>query len=153
MAAAAILTADLCATTWIFQDDMALTVEDIREFLASREAVSAGRRAYDWLCDWVAANINHFNTDEAAAIGEVYGAVEGSMAYIIRGVFDKAIQDAGFSGSATLSYLKSNNLIETRGKGKGNTKTKRIGRTTPQCIWLILQNEREALEEIDLLPG
>ena len=153
MAAAAIVTADQLATLWIFKDDMALTVEDIGKFLASRDAVSAGRRAYDWLCDWVAANINHFNTEDAAAVGEVYGMVDGSTAYIIRGVFDRALQDAGFSGSATLSYLKSNELIETRGKGKGNTKTKRIGRTTPQCIWLTLQNDRDPLDEIDLLPG
>lgn len=44
MAAAAILTADMLATHWIFDDDgLELTAQDIREFLTSREAVSAGR--------------------------------------------------------------------------------------------------------------
>lgn len=149
MAAAAVLTADFLATEWIFKDDYALTVKDIREFLASREAVSAGRRAYDWLCDWVASNVNHFNTDDAAAVGEVYGVLESNVAYIIRGVFDRVVQEAGFSTSATLSFLRSNRKIETR--GKGYTKTKRIGRTTPQCVWLYLQTEDVAPDD-DLLP-
>jgi hypothetical protein len=47
MAAAAILTADTVATQLFFEDGMALTVKDIRDFLASKEAVSAGNRAYN----------------------------------------------------------------------------------------------------------
>lgn len=152
MAAAAILTADTVATQLFFKDGMALTVKDIRDFLASKEAVSAGNRAYNWLCDWVAANVNHFNFDQSAAQGETYGVLEGDMAYIIRGVFDRVIQEAGFSASATLSYLRNNRLIEVRpGKGKGYTKTKRIGGTTPQCIWLRLNGSDDIGEE-DMLP-
>ena len=152
MAAAAILTADTVATQLFFQDGMALTVKDIRDFLASKEAVSAGNRAYNWICDWVAANVNHFNSDQSAAVGETYGVLEGDMAYIIRGVFDRVIQEAGFSASATLSYLRNNRLIEVRpGKGKGYTKTKRIGGTTPQCIWLRLNGSDDIGEE-DMLP-
>lgn len=151
MAAAAILTADILATHWIFGDDgRELTAEEIRSFLASREAVSAGKRAYDWLCDWVAANVFHFNSDDVAASGELYGLLEGDTVYIIRGVFDRVIQEAGFSTAATLSYLRANRLIETR-PGKGYTKTKRIGRTTPQCVWLRLQPFGE-LDEADMLP-
>ena len=53
MAAAAIITADFLASQWVFHDDMetakelVLDAKDIQEFLASKEAVSAGRRAYD----------------------------------------------------------------------------------------------------------
>lgn len=151
MAAAAVITADELATHWIFKDDMALTAKDIQEFLASREAVSAGRRAYEWLCDWTASNVNHFlNDDIAPAGGEIYGVLEGSTAFIIRGVFDRVVQDAGFSASATLSYLRANRLIETR-RGKGYTKTKRIGRTTPQCVWLRLDTDSETAED-SMLP-
>ena len=155
MAAAAILTADTVATQLFFKDGMALTVKDIRDFLASKEAVSAGNRAYNWLCDWVSSNANHFITDQNAAQGEIYGVLEGDMAYIIRGVFDRVIQEAGFSASATLSYLRNNRLIEVRpGKGKGYTKTKRIGGTTPQCIWLRLNgaNTSYNYDEEDMLP-
>lgn len=152
MAAAAILTADTVATQLFFNDGMELTIKDIRDFLASKEAVSAGHRAYDWLCDWAAANVNHFNTDQSAAQGETYGILEGDMAYIIRGVFDRVVQEAGFSNSATLSYLRNNRLIEVRpGKGKGYTKTKRIGGTTPQCVWLRLNGAAD-LDDEDMLP-
>lgn len=153
MAAAAIITADQIATAWIFKDNNALTADDIREFLASKEAVSAGRRAYEWLCDWVSSNANRFNADDSATGGEIYGVLEGSTAYIIRGVFDRVVQDAGFSPSATLSYLRSNNLIETR-SGKGYTKTKRIGKTTPQCVWLCLDDQSwvNLDDDDDMLP-
>ena len=151
MAAAAVIVADQLACHWIFDDEVdPLTVEEIREFLASREAVSAGKRAYDYLCDWVASNANRFNTDDGAAQGDLYGVLEGNMAYIIRGVFDRVVQDAGFSTSATLSYLRSNVLIETR-SGKGYTKTKRIGRTTPQCVWLHLASDYDPYDD-DMLP-
>lgn len=149
MAAAAVLTADFLATEWIFKDDYALTVKDIQEFLASREAVSAGRRAYDWLCDWVASNANRFYSGDEVPTGDTYGVLDDNVAYIIRGVFDRVVQEAGFSTSATLSFLRSNRLIETR--GKGYTKTKRIGKTTPQCVWLYLQTDYEVSDD-DLLP-
>lgn len=150
MAAAAILTADLFATMWIFKDDNNLTIGEIEEFLASREAVSAGNRAYDWLCDWVAANENKFRCGEYVPMNDVYGVIENNTVYIIKGIFDKVVQDAGFSTSATLSYLKSNHLIDTR-KDKGYTKTKRIGKTTPQCVWLRLRTPFE-MDEDKMLP-
>lgn len=149
MAAAAIITADQLATRWIFKDDMALTVRDIQEFLASREAVSAGRRAYDWLCDWVAMNSNRFNSDRAAASGDTYGEVEGNMAYIIHSVFNDALQNAGFSPSATKSYLRSNGLIDV-GK-KGFTKAWRVGSSSLHCIHLRLQNAN-CHEDNDIEP-
>lgn len=157
MAAAAILTADTVATQLFFKDGMALTVKDIRDFLASKEAVSAGNRAYNWLCDWVSSNANHFITDQNAAQGEIYGVLEGDMAYIIRGVFDRVIQEAGFNGKAILSYLYKNRLIEVRtknGKPNGFTQTKSIGGTKPQCIWLRLNgaNTSYNYDEEDMLP-
>lgn len=158
MAAAAIITADFLASQWIFRDSMedakalVLDVKDIQEFLASKEAVSAGRRAYDWLCDWVASNANRFINEASAPGSDIYGVLENNTAYIIRGVFDRVVQEAGFSTSATLSYLKANHLIETR--DRGYTKTKRIGRTTPQCIWLKLNMEDwiTNADPDDLLP-
>lgn len=142
MAAAAILTADLCATAWYFKDDNCLTVDEIKEFLATRASVSAGARAYDWLCGWVAENENHFWTDGTAPSGDVYGQIDYSTVYIISTKFNDALKEAGFDPKATLSYFKSNNLIDTI-PGKGNGKTKKIGRTSPYCIWLHLPSDEE----------
>jgi hypothetical protein len=145
MAAAAIITADFLASQWIFRDTMeeaaalVLDVKDIREFLASKEAVSAGKRAYDWLCDWVASNVNRFFNPELPPSGDCFGIIENNTAYINRSVFNKVVQEAGYSYAATLSYLKSNNLIETR--GRAFTKGKRINGVLSECVVLKLQTE------------
>lgn len=157
MAAAAIITADFLASQWIFRDTMeeaaalVLDVKDIREFLASKEAVSAGKRAYDWLCDWVASNVGRFFNPELPTTGECYGIIENNTAYINRSVFNKVVQDAGYSYAATLSYLKSNNLIETR--GRAFTKGKRINGVLSECVVLKLQTEWDDPGSTDeLLP-
>lgn len=147
MAAAAILTADLLATAWIFKDDLCLTVADIREFLATRASVSAGARAYDWLCGWVAENENHFYTDGGAPAGDVYGLIDNLMVYIISTKFNDALKEAGFDPKATISYLKSNKLIVTT-QGKGNGRTKKIGRTSPYCIWLRLPADDDISDDL-----
>lgn len=148
MAAAAILTADLLATAWIFKDDNELTVEEIKSFLASKEAVSAGNRAYDWLCDWVASNVNRFYSQDTPPSGETYGVIENSTAYINRGVFNRVIQEAGFSGSAVLSYLKSSGKIEAA--GRKYTKCKRVNGVRTECVVLRLPTEDSDLDELPL---
>lgn len=153
MAAAAIITADQMATAWFFKDDMELTVDEIREFLASKEAVSAGRRAYEWLCDWVAANVNHFVGGGELTTGEVYGKIDGDIAYINRGVFYRELQNANFSPPATLSFLKSNGLIEYR-EGKSLAKSRSINGVKTECIVLHLVEKTwvDDLEDGEMLP-
>jgi uncharacterized protein (DUF927 family) len=148
MAAAAILTADLLATEWIFKDDANLTVEEIKSFLASKEAVSAGNRAYDWLCDWVASNVNRFYSQDTPPTGETYGVIENSTAYINRGVFNRVVQEAGFSGSATLSYLKSSGKIEA--SGRKYTKCKRVNGVRTECVVLRLPADDTDSDDLPL---
>lgn len=151
LAAAAILTADMCATAWIFKDDNALTVDEIKQFLASREAVSAGARAYSWICNWVAENENHFYTDGEAPVSSVYGKIEYGMAYINNNVLTQALNDNGFNATATYSYLKTKNLIET-GSGRGYGRTKKIGSSSPYCIYLKLPADKELPDFEEELP-
>ncbi len=156
MAAAAIITADFLASRWIFQDSLEnakkliLSVEDIRDFLASKEAVSAGRRAYDWLKDWVASNVNRFYNPDIPPTGDCYGLIENNRAYINRSIFNKVVQEAGFSCTATLSYLRANSLIETR--SRANTKGKRINGILTECVVLLQEDWIEPVDSEDLLP-
>lgn len=150
MAAAAVLTADFLATQWIFKDDSALTVEEIQKFLASREAVSAGHRAYEWLCDWVAANANRFYSEMSPTNGDTYGIIENNSAYINRGVFNRVIQEAGFSGSAVLSYLRSTGKIET--SGRKYTRCKRVNGVRTECVVLRLPTDADDTDDFDDLP-
>src|SRR5699024_4879163 len=92
------------------------TVDQISEFLASRAAVSAGDRGYKFLCDWVTQNSNKLCGRSETPGFEVLGAIQDGRAYIIRSVFERILSDAGYSTAAMISYLKQENLIETRGR-------------------------------------
>ena len=144
MAAAAICVADTWLTKVYLKDDLPDLDEEMVQFLASKQTVSIGARAYEYLCGWVATNANKLRVSEN---GDVYGVVEGTQAYIIRNVFDKALMDAGFSIAPVLSYLRAEGLIETRVK-KGYTKNKRINGIPTDCIVLNLRCEEDEDDEL-----
>ena len=149
MAAAVILVADTLATEWLFEDGQALTVQEIAQFLASKAAVSSGERGYRYMCDWVTQNANKMRA--CSDIGEVYGLIQGDIAFIISSVFRRAAEEAGFSAPALLSYLKQQGLIETRGRAM--TKNKRINGVPTECVCMRLPSEEEegtSLSEQDL---
>ncbi len=151
LAAAVVLTADALATEWIFKDGKALTVDEIKDFLASKEAVSAGARAYSWICNWVAENEGHFFTDEDTPKNGVYGKIDGNMAYINNNVLSAALNENGFNVTATYSFLHARGLID-KGSGRGYGRTKKIGSTSPYCIYLHLPQGKEYNDFDDVLP-
>lgn len=135
MAAALIVTADALATEWIFQDSRALTVDEIAEFLKTKEAVSAAERGYSYMCDWVAQNANKLRG--SADNSDVYGQLDEPWVYIIRSVWNRVCSDAGISAPALLSHLKSRGLIQTRGRAM--TKNKRINGVSTECVVMRLR--------------
>lgn len=164
MAAAVLLTGDELATQWIFKDGRALTSPELAQFLATKASVSAGDRGYRYMCDWVSMCINRFErpsmtgTGDAKTSGDIYGVIEdesdgSQIAYINNSVFRDAADNAGYNSKALLSYLKSNNLILTRGKNM--TRGRRIKGTNTECIALKIGVDGEGFVEIleDDLPG
>ncbi len=156
MAAAAILLGDQLACGWIFPGESPLTVREMGEFLASKAAVSAGLRGYQYLCGWVTQNSGRLcgRSDNGQ---EVYGAMDdielpsgertAARAYIVRPIFERVLTDAGFSPASTLSYLKQNGLIECR--GRAYTKGKRINGVLTECVCMRLPTEQEENRQID----
>ncbi len=144
MAAALIVAADELASKWIFHDKP-ITVPEIATMLKTKESVDVGRRGYNYMCDWVAQN--SLRMQRGIESGEIYGLIEGDVAYIIRSVFDQAVEKGGFSSAVLLSYFKAHGLIDTPGKGKGNTKTRRIGGSSVHCVCLRLPVDSEGSEE------
>lgn len=138
MAAAMILTADMFACTAMFDDEQPLTVEEMSQFLQTKESVSAGERGYQYMCDWVAANSKRFVAGEDNT-GEVYGIIQDNYAYIIRSKFDEVSEKQGFNQRALLSWLKSNGKILTR--GRNNTRGKRINSVNVECVVMKLPEE------------
>lgn len=153
MAAAAILTADKLATEWIFSDKP-LTSSQMAEFLKSAESVSLSARGYDYMCDWVATNFNHFTCGENAVLehGEIFGSIEGDTAYIIRSVFDRICADAGINAKALLSNLKEKGLIHIRGDGKGYTVLRVVSAGAPktQCVALVVARDNDNVDYSDI---
>ncbi len=153
MAAAVIIVADELACEWIYKREKPITIEEMSAFLASEAAVSAGDRGYKFLVDWVAQNGSKLC--EKSDMGEVYGVLEPfdkpTMAYIVRSVFNRVVEEAGFSPAALLSYLKQKNLIETR--GRNYTKGKRINKVLTECIALKLEADNSVFEEIKAENG
>lgn len=150
MAGALILTADRLATRWIFQDGMELGVSDISEFLQTKKEVDVNERAYNFICETVAANVNRFHIGEN---NEVWGKFEAGTVCIIRSIFGKICEDGGFSDRAVLSWMERRDLIETSVK-KGTEKTvptklKRIGENPVRCV--VMRLPEDELEDYGLL--
>lgn len=139
MAGALLLTADELAERWIFMDGRTLAVETISEYLTSRNDVNVNERAYDWLMDFAASNANKFTSSEMN-FGELWGTVEGEWIFIIKAVFDREMNNAGFNPSSFLSWAKRRFLLDTDSDAKRMTKTKRFGSVKSRCI-CIKQNE------------
>lgn len=153
MAAACILVADHLATEWIFQDDNALTVAEMTEFMKTKERVSLMERGYDILCDWVSINANKLRGIHDDDRGECYGIVDNGVACIIRSIFNKVCADNEIDEKGILSHLRSKGLIDMG--IHGYNKSKRIGRTqVANCIWLHLpdDDEQSQTDDNDELP-
>ena len=150
MAAAAIIEADRLSNEWVFDGKAApLTEGEVSAFLASKAAVSAGDRAYHFLCDWAVQNANSLCGHSETI--KVLGAMDPGRAYIVRSVFNDVISEAGFSTAAVLSYLKANSLIDTR--GKNYTRGKRINGILTECVSLKLEEIcDDADRELEELP-
>lgn len=149
MAASMILTADELADNFIFKTGKHLTVSQISEFLKSKASVSVGERGYAYMCDWVAMNANRFKSEESNS-GDCYGVIDNDFAYINNTVFRKAAGNAGFDARALLSWMKTNGLIQTR--GRAFTKNKRINGIATECVVMQLhsgvENGLEDYEEL-----
>lgn len=146
ISAALILTADKIITEMFFHDS-ALTVNDIKGYLQTKKDVSAHARAYEYLCNWIAENINNFKESDS---GQAYGKIEGEYAFINKKIFEEACNGAGFNSTALLSYLKENKLI-LHGKERIPVGRK-INRIQTWCIALRLPDEAEMIFNEETKP-
>lgn len=135
MAAALLLTADTLATQWIFKDENALCVGEIVDFLRTRASVSAQERGYQYICEAVSQNRNHFSESDTPVV-DVWGRIEDDVVYLVRRAFDALCAEGGYNPQALLSWLKQNGKIETA--PKVFTKTVRIGGIPTRCVVLRL---------------
>jgi uncharacterized protein (DUF927 family) len=110
----AILIADYVASTLFFQDGMQLTVDEMIRLMTKRGEIDANVRAAEWIMEMVAANTNHFRpNDYGEDKAEVWGRVEANNIYVIKSVFDREMQNAGFNAKSFLSWAKRKGILKT----------------------------------------
>lgn len=142
------LTADKIATDCIFKDSIYLDLNQCVDFLKNKGDVSENDRAYDFILSEVSVNINKFKPDDRGEYkGEVWGVIENGYVIILQNAFNRIAEKGNFSGKGFLNWASKKELLKT--SGSRNTKTKRIGDSSPRCVWLKMQSDMEDFEEID----
>lgn len=101
--ASAILTADAIATELIFQDGLALTVDEMASVLLKKRDIDVNQKTLEWLYDYVAQNSIHFDPDRNT---EIWGKIDEDeqIIYLIRSVLDRELKAHGLDPKAFLSW-------------------------------------------------
>lgn len=146
--AALIILADRLAYKWVYSilEDghgsitQPLTVQDLTEFLKTKQEVSVGVRGYEYIMGWLGMNSARFKRDDEPVIGDCYGCIENGYACIVRSKFNDVVEEAGISGMALLKYLKAEGLILVRARAM--TRPKRINGIPTECVCLKLPDSK-----------
>lgn len=147
VAASLILTADYIVTKFILHDiDNQLEVEDITPFLISTEDTEKDKRAYEWLCDWIAENQMHFiddDTEDSEIRTQVYGRwlADNSLA-IIRNVFNEECEKAGYNSTSLARWLKENEYT-TCDRDKRARYDKKVRMSKGNCRCVVLKSAEQ----------
>ena len=140
LTASIVLAADYLADLILFGDGRCLTADDILPYLVTTESADVNRRAYEWLCDFIASNPLKFKPLETGQYaGECWGRLEYGAdgepvrALIIRSIFDRAMTDAGYNPASFLSWAAQACVIQ---RGEKMSMTRRIVKGGPaiRCI-------------------
>ncbi len=125
-AAGAVLMAAFLANVIIWKCALEpLTVEQISEYLQDEREISVGKRAYDFLLDWIGTNVNSFVDEHPAGSdgqyqvrsvqeikGQLYGKIRtDGVTLIIKTVLEKALMDNGYSPAPVYKWLRANGKL------------------------------------------
>lgn len=147
LSASILLAADRLADMVIFHDGKALTVEEVKPYLITKEQADVNARAYSWLAGFISGNPRRFQDDDEQN-GELWGIIRDGVCYFNRVFFEKAMRAEGYSPSSFLTWAERNDKIlrQDYGRGSGNqrlTVRRTIGGQRVACVALILPSEDE----------
>lgn len=157
MAAGVLLVADALATRMLFKDGKALTVDELAAYLQRDEDIDVNRRAFDFVCNWIAQNGAAFRD---GCKGERLGMLESSTdtdtmgtAYIIKGAFRDALQRRGYNYKGVQAWMANEGHLAMR--GRNYTVGKRIDGVSVDCYKITLPQADPDTTEMprqDLFP-
>lgn len=144
MAAAVLLVADELATQLLFKDGLALTADQLAEFLQTDADVDINQRAYDYLCGWVATNNAMFQQENRQR--ECYGLLdddeiggEFDTVYIIKTVMREVLAKAGYNYKSVQAWMANKGYLQMR--GRNYTVQKRLNGVLTDCYKIQLAHE------------
>lgn len=146
--ASAILAADSLVTELLFHDGNALTVEDLAAIMTKKQEVDVQARTLEYIMELVGRNPLHFKPDSNGDYrSEVWGKIDGGHIYIIKSVFDRELQAAGFNSTSFLAWAKRRDLLDCSCDRR--TKQSRIAGTTVRVVCI----KTETLETVENYEG
>lgn len=129
-AAAVLIAADRLATRFIFQDNRALTVEDLRPYLRTEQDVDVNARILDFIAGWLAENQAGFLSDdnpEKIVPGRILGKVFGDDSVsVIKTRLDDVLREAGFDPRAFAQWAYANGTFRKHGKDGDRHREKKV---------------------------
>ncbi len=151
LSASILLAADTLADFGIFKDGKALTVEDIKPYLITREEADVNARCYQWLTGFIGANPRRFDSEDMNN-GELWGKIEDDYVFFIKSVFERVLKQEGYSAGAFLTWAKRQGLLkgENYGIGSGNNRQtcrKTFNKVSTVCVGLKLLTPEPVKEE------
>ena len=108
--ASAILTADSIVTELIFQDGLALTVDEMASVLLRKGDIDINQKTLDWLYDFIGANAIHFDVENKTEFWGKIDETEGII-YFIRSILDREIKSVGQDPKSFLAWAKRTDKI------------------------------------------
>lgn len=139
IALSVILTADKIATERIFCDGEYIDIESAKKMLASQAEVSEHERCYHYILDKISMNGQRFDSSVNV---EQWGIIEQGYAIMYVQAARDLCASGGFSYKAFMNWADKNALLQT--DGKNQTKLKKIERKTVRCVWIKLDESKDA---------
>lgn len=84
--------------------------------IQEQEQPDVNEQAAQYISDWISANTNSFT--DTNAIGQRYGSIEDSTAFILPTILREALEKGGFSYRKTMNWLAENDIIQIDPHGK-----------------------------------
>ena len=142
---ALILTADKISRELFWPEEEELTLEDVSPYVARADEVDVSERAYEFIRDAIAENVNNFIRDEGGEEDtkkrSVWGKIEcGNHIYFNNKVLNEVLAKEGYDFGAIRKKWADRGRLER--DIKGNLRTmKRINGTLTSCTCIVISEE------------
>ncbi len=145
-AMALLLTGDFIASTSFWPDEQPITINQVKQYLASASTVDVTERAYSYLCGTVSENSANFDPDTSRI---VWGRNEKDGSVLInKGTAIRLLNDAGFDFEACKKKWQKNGYIVPNNAGRWQHYTTLNGVPT-YCVKLRMPTEQSASDMTD----